>query len=423
MSVEEYLRFDVSDASDFRRRLLGQIDDECESNALYISGEDDPVGVNLTSAMKDWVLSNIANRRGPAIQEITQRFAIERVGRINGFLLEARVDEIERGKYAAIKTQTGAFYSSGQIQALMRELEEARNRYEAMQAEEGGREPTIRNWYYSSGIMLFVLLSEALINFQSFMSLGLFEYMAFGLTMLVAGMIAFAAHNHGTTIKQWKATFGGGVDDTHRRTAAFIFNLASAGVAIALGVVAWGRYSLITPIIEREILSGENASFWTYFWQLGASLGGNVIVYVIGVLLAYFAHDRRPGFAELKVKMDDLQSQFDSARSKILSSRIQKEIFRANQEIVIARQSEGALRQSKGYQENRNLFEKIRGKDSQILGLLNEYRRTLLATAKKRGIELRCSMEDFSGETGAASKTLSTTEYQGLIIKLRYDVA
>jgi hypothetical protein len=117
-----------------------------------------------------------------------------------------------------------------------------------------------------------------------------------GSTFVLAVALAFIAHQHGEDLKQWKRKFGPGTESKNRPYGVLI--LANIGLIGLLIVVGWMRYqSLHSVILEqpRANILGTNLSAQIDpVREVIISLGANLIAWLVGVFISYFAHDPDP---------------------------------------------------------------------------------------------------------------------------------
>jgi len=111
--------------------------------------------------------------------------------------------------------------------------------------------------------------------------------------LALAGAVALAAHFHGVYLKQRNSRFGPHSETTARDFS--ILSLMTFLLLVAVTVAGWARYSLALhslgaqgPVIQIDglVLKQINPLTDVYF-----SLGVNLIVWLIGLAVAFVSHD------------------------------------------------------------------------------------------------------------------------------------
>ena len=140
-------------------------------------------------------------------------------------------------------------------------------------------------WWYPI-FLVGIGIVEWFINYDAFLKNFSVPAIAAGMTVLVALFVALASHEHGAAAKQGRsrfAAYGGSDQNSHW----WIFGFASFGIIVALAVVTWVRYVWMLSLFARGV--ELETAIWPYV--LGG-LGGNVLVWVIGCMAAFWVHDR-----------------------------------------------------------------------------------------------------------------------------------
>lgn len=142
-------------------------------------------------------------------------------------------------------------------------------------------------------VLILITSVEWLINYDAFFEwTGNVVAIAAGFTIAMAAAVGFAAHVHGTYLKQRDSRFGAH-SFTKGRDVAFLV-IATSLLLLAVVVAGWARHSLAMssiasqgPVINSEFAPTDvNPMTDVYF-----SLGINLIVWLIGVVVAFISHD------------------------------------------------------------------------------------------------------------------------------------
>lgn len=173
--------------------------------------------------------------------------------------------------------------------------QEAERTYESLLEGDGGRPVNYfgRTWQYL--LILFGITSiEWMINYDSFFAWTGVVVIAAGFTIGMALAVALAAHVHGEYLKQWGSRFGPASDEKGKYVFFIVF--VTTALIVAVIVAGWARYSLAMhnigaqgPTIQIDGIGLDQPSPITdvYF-----SLGINLIVWLVGLVIAFMAHDR-----------------------------------------------------------------------------------------------------------------------------------
>lgn len=369
------------------KELFGQVDEEADQGDIRLTSAhnaniDNPS--NCTPRMVSWCQRNIVAARRAAIADVRGEFDKATYGKgATGFVYELERDKFEAEKFKSIRMEREAFQAKHEVSQLIEEHNKARNAY-AEKVSEQGRDAQewepIKYWI----VMSLVGVVEASINWESFLRIPNFTpFFATGLVVLVALAFMWSSHILGRITKQRKELFGGFVGRTDRRSAGQELGLGLVLFMLGIGAVVWGRWFFLSDVIIRRHALGDNSS-WTDYLEFGGSVLGNLIVYFIGVVWAYWKHDAIPGFAELRRGLEKLQARQLVMFRKLLEDRTQRFILeeRKKQEELNRRDQE-QRKQLRNYQQIRLNADFIFQKDSQVIALLTEYRTRIIDAQRK----------------------------------------
>ena len=164
-------------------------------------------------------------------------------------------------------------------------------------------------WWYLIAL-IFIGSAEWMINYSSFFATFSVPMFAAGLTLLVAVFVAFASHSFGTLIKQPIAqeelNFN---SEAHKLGALFYYLLSGLGLLLSLVAVAWNRYVWMSEIVSY----GVQEAIWP---KVLITLAGNIIVFLLGCLIAWTAHSEGR-YTPARKKMESADRKYDSAKRKL----------------------------------------------------------------------------------------------------------
>lgn len=237
-----------------------------------------------TPTLSAWltIRSTFDSALGPFMEKINAvRTAEEKKAAINQRALEAEQAIIREAE--AHKPYADAKHAK----------ENADLHFERLHQGEGGRPVKTfgDNWWYYV-ILLAITSVEWLINFDSLNAWLGVPALAAGGTIALAIGVAFASHCHGTYLKQWTSRFAPHSEGKGRCIGILI--AATAALLLVLAVAGWARYSLAAHSISAQgpvIASGEVPSQPNPTTDVVISLGFNLIIWLIGLALAFFSHD------------------------------------------------------------------------------------------------------------------------------------
>ena len=272
--------------------ILGQMAAQ-EATLDPLHAGQDGITSGLKSVLRQAAVAPLAPWSGLRgdFESAVQPF-IEKTNAVRDF--EAKKAAIER----KIDDREAAIIAEAEAQKLygdrMAAKGNADRHFEVLIQREGGRPVNYfgRTWQYLL-ILLAITSIEWLINYDSFFAWTGVPAIAAGFTIGMALAVALAAHVHGEYLKQRNSRFGP-ASDTKGRDIAYVF-IATSALIVAIVVAGWARYSLAVhnigaqgPTIKVEGVGLDQSGPMTdvYF-----SLGINMIVWLIGLVIAFMSHD------------------------------------------------------------------------------------------------------------------------------------
>jgi hypothetical protein len=426
-AVEAYLALAFKANSNLRADLLARLEADGSADLVAISDVVGAPGVALTSSMEAWLNDHVAGPRRQAIEQVKRQFTADKPHNgAAGCLIEAERETIEdryveQRRLARKNVRARRRSDLERIELLERDIAQHQAEY-ATEKARLGREPVIPNRWLYLGLMIAVGVAEAFINYDAFRALAwATPFIATGTTFAIGMVIALAAHMHGTLLKRFRSYFDDDVDEKQRWVAVRMFSIGTLGLGLALTAVSYSRNVYFAQTALGDLAFGGGAEGGaSKAWIIGGSLLGNMIIYVIGVVLAFLMHDEVARYPELRLKLDS-----DTANRTALISAIDQEISQSLKAAEATRKRaleqldhrDAAQRNAPRYAENRRLFEQVTGQDSQVLGALQAYRSALVQARKADGnIYKQRGLDD-----GEQVILIDGPGYQHLPIKLKYN--
>lgn len=203
------------------------------------------------------------------------------------------------------------------------EAADAESEYANLYEQHGNRHARVVNkWLYIS-LLGLVGMVEWLINWEAANALFAQPYLAAGIVIVIALAIAAASHEHGTLLKQWSYSVGAYADrqTRSRNLRALIFTSLLFFAAMIL--VGYMRYKLAyTDLIGSMSVGGSNpfgstGTMSEVYTAVGMTLMGNVIVWILGAMIAYWLHDNDPDFATARQRQLEARKKYNAWRVRM----------------------------------------------------------------------------------------------------------
>lgn len=416
--IAEYQALDLSAASEAVAWLdVRAENEESEAHSIVPLTDDlDQSPAGLTPNMSAWYGRFVAARRHAAVAAVRSRMEADTVRGVPSILLESELDRV-RHETARSKHRTlNEFYvNNGPLKA---EADQLAQDYERMRAEQGGRKPRMVSPILYAAGLAFVVMLELFLNFESFMAVPFIgsPFLATGITGLVALGIGWAAHLHGTLLRQWDHFFGPH-DRILRLQGWRMLGIGSTLLTVALGAVLGARYFYILPRIEQAILLGTEPP--SLIGSLSFMIAGNVIVYLVGAAWAYVTHDEIPDYPSVKRRADAKRDAYDRAFRRQVAEEVNRLEQKAAAEEDKLRKRAGSQEVSPNHVANRRLFQLVRNKDDEVGAILKDYRNRLARSHPK----VRYRYPDREVLTQDPHVELSASEWAARDLPLKYHLS
>jgi hypothetical protein len=429
VAISKYLDIDLRTDGIIAQNLLRDIDLEAQSDEIALSDIVGPQPANVTPQMETWYNTYIAGWRGQALHSICQ-LCKERGDPAKGesFILPLRLGSLDedllRKKRNCYQNNRDKFHTTSQnIAGLDSELTAKQILYNNRKSELGGREAEVTNTALYFFVMIFVLFaSEAALNLESFEALPwATPAIAWGATIIIGVAIGFAAHFHGTVLKQYDYYFNAAEDDTKRGPAWRMMLGGSAALSVALALVYYARSAYLISYTSSLGSFGQTGSSPSFLWIVGGSLLGNILVYLTGTLWAYLMHDRDPQFVTWKVeiettkkKLDGLKLQMETARNR----EIEQLTAKHKQKTEEAKQAYKQIAGQAALSWPLELFAKVQAKDNLVVAILANYRQTLV---QKMGAHAKdVTFQAYSDDPLITNRDITVSGFTRNGVKLKY---
>jgi hypothetical protein len=284
--------------------------------------------------------------------------------------------------------------------------------FEELRSRQGGRPPNLKAYSILYWIALFaVMIAEYMINYETFFFFLGVKAIAMGTTAIMGVLLAYAAHWHGTLLRQWDERFGG-----HARRFVPVSMLLFATFSLVLVVAAAGgsRYEFAMSIIidqPHQNILGQSATIEVNpVKDVTLSLLGNIAAWAVGVFLSFMCHDISNEYMEKANEARKAERRYEKLRKPFLKELRRRE---AEVEKEIEEKERSATLRSREVQRERSMLNQVTAHEETVMASLaaslrqsiETYRSALTQIALARPGTVRLMQGD---------KELTPYEYQEL---------
>ncbi|MBB4953895.1 uncharacterized membrane protein (DUF485 family) [Agrobacterium vitis] len=420
--VETYRAIDLSPDGEVVGKLLAGLPEETSAEHIRLTDHVGELPAGLTPQMASWYRIYIAGPRGQALDGTAAILGVnDDQKRTRGVFLERTISQeqdrrIDLKRQAQKSSREKRKSDYDRLDEVKHEYAKAKVDYDELRSRHGREAKLTPIWYIP--LLILIGIAEMLINFESFSSIKAFTpAIALGVTAVVGFGIAYASHMHGTVIRQLEARFGAHRRDGDRASAAWMLTMGFFILFVVLGLVWYARNSLLSEqLLENAVIGGEAPSA---LFMIGGSMLGNVLVWLIGIVIAFIAHDEDHNFPlSLKHKMASEKKMY-ALHDKInqpLKRDFERIDAQCDKEIGQARNKQNSMSSDKSFAEGRAQFAKVVEQDTKVVAALELYRMQLTngLKGKRVKIELPPEIEDVE------DKSLDAVQYAAHPISLKY---
>lgn len=220
---------------------------------------------------------------------------------------EQALEKLEEEEQEALAKIEQKLRQKGDYDRVRRAKDDAERRWINFKNKHAGREPKMfaYTWAYKIAIMMIGIV-ELFINYDTLLQFIGVPVIAGGSAVILAVLLAFAAHGHGEMLKQWGYSFAESRPPEVRSRNWRYFGLST--VAFLLVIVAAGaaRYSAAMQVLSSVVhqSSGLNLDVGTVdvnsIRDVVISMLANVAAWIVGIFISYNAHDDDPEYMDAK---------------------------------------------------------------------------------------------------------------------------
>jgi hypothetical protein len=208
------------------------------------------------------------------------------------------------------------------------EFERADARFRRYSEANGNRHATMtaRHPVYLLAL-LCIGVTEWLINYTVFFLFFGVPAIAAGTTLILAVLLAFASHGHGSILKQWTHRFGHHAERIKRIADWRLLILATLALLVVLGAAGGSRYMAALHVMREQagpnILGSEVVVQTDPAVDVLLSLLANLAAWLVGIFFAYVSHDIDPDFMDATAQRRRAWRRFHRLR-RVADARIRQ---------------------------------------------------------------------------------------------------
>ena len=184
--------------------------------------------------------------------------------------------------------------------------------------------------------LLCVGVTEWLINYTVFFLFFGIPAIAAGTTLILAVLLAFASHGHGSILKQWSHRFGHHAERIKRVGDWRLLALATIALLVVLGAAGGSRLIAADRALAAQtgpnILGSDVQVQNDPTVEVLLSLLANLAAWLVGIFFAYVCHDIDPDFMDATWQRRRAWRRFHRLR-RVADARIRQTEARTAKEL------------------------------------------------------------------------------------------
>jgi hypothetical protein len=317
-----------------REALAEQAAEECSFGRIMVDDRGITAGTRLhilepaRAVLAGWKQA----RRGfdVAIEPLRADIDAERT-------LPAAIEAAAAKRDADREQAERAFAHDSRFAGIQERFHNADARYKVRRSAHGGREANMGAYHPLYWVALLSLgVAEWFINYDIFLMFTGVVAVAAGVTVLMAALLAIAAHQHGTVLRQWSYRFGRFHETTDRANDWRMFGFACFALALVLAAAGGSRYAAVMHELAgqpaQNILGSDAQINEDPLRDVLLSLLWNLMAWAAGVFVAYLVHDKDPDYMDATHQFRRANRRYHVARRplldklKTIDARYQREV-------------------------------------------------------------------------------------------------
>ncbi len=229
---------------------------------------------------------------------------------------EAELQKIDKRKDEEIVRIDNRYEGKEKYRVDKNEKDKFKKRYEEFRNKYGQREAVVMHPALNAGILISIGITEFFINYESILSAYGMPALSLGVAAIIAAVMAFVSHVHGTHLRQLHKRYGEHVALHEKRSNAGIFIFATMLLSVLLGYVGYTRYQHLSDLVLT--LNMNTAAQWNIAAAVTIDVGSkvsmltlsNMLVWALGVLVVYHTHDRDPEYMTVARKFHNAEKKY-----------------------------------------------------------------------------------------------------------------
>ncbi len=329
--------------------------------------------------------------------------------------LDAEIGELQGRSDVEVEKREERLESDTAYLQIRQRHDRAEARYEERFAENNQRLATTWGYHWTYVLAIGCIgVAEWLINYDTLYLFMQIPAIAAGATLILGLLLAFAAHGHGTLLKQWSHRFGAHRTPAERLGDWRLFAFSTFGLLLVLAAAGGSRYAAALRSVAASsgpnLLGAEAQVDVDPLRDVLISLLANLAAWAVGVFVAYTAHDADPEYMEATHERRAARARFNRRRA-----RVNREIdsIRARYAKQIREKQNAAKSRSRGVEDERNLLLQVREHERSLVNACQ----TAIATSAQRyrdilvqiGVEQKNALSFVRASDG---QTLTPYEYK-----------
>ena len=230
---------------------------------------------------------------------------------------EQALEKLQGEEYEALAKIEQKLRQKGDYDRVRRAKDDAERRWIDFKNRHAGREPKMfaYTWAYKIAILMIGVV-ELFINYDTLLQFIGVPVIAGGSAVILAVLLAFAAHGHGEMLKQWGYSFSESRPPDVRARNWRYFGLSTAAFLLVIVAAGAARYSAAMQVLSVTLHqgSGLNLDVGTVdvnpIRDVVISMLANVAAWVVGIFISYNAHDDDPEYMDAKRQYNSAHRAF-----------------------------------------------------------------------------------------------------------------
>jgi hypothetical protein len=195
-----------------------------------------------------------------------------------------------------------------------------RDRFERLRMYNKNSFPRLLNPFLYWTTLFAIGIGDMVVNYNVF--LAKFELLiAILLTAIVGYIVAVTSHVHGKYFKQRKLLFTLDVDAIDRSHIRRELVIVTGFFIACLVFIFWARYSYFAQGAGLDLSSDGLLSIQFIASRVAPTIFFNLIVWFVGALVSFFAHERVPELRETFIKWKKLDAELDVMKGQLAKQK------------------------------------------------------------------------------------------------------